>query len=53
MPQSQTAANPDDLFGQEHILSLTGLLTRDKVKPRKMEPPLAVAIPSYRTLMSY
>ena len=31
--------------GQESIISLTGLLARVKVTPRKVEDPLAVAIP--------
>ena len=34
------------------MISLTGLLARVKVKPRKVEVPLAVANPFYRTLMS-
>ena len=37
---------------QEHITSLTGLLARDKVKPRKVAVPMAVAIPFYSTLKS-
>ena len=36
----------------EHIISLTGLLARDKHMPMKVEVPLAVAIPIYRTVMS-
>ena len=41
-----------DITEQEHIISLTGLLARVKVMPRKVEVPLACAIPFNKPLKS-